>query len=130
MMSNKNPIIKFKFPIVIQIRWEMELSRQVSAIHDNPNVAKITQLLNRLGKGIWSYYWHFLSNFNNARKPLVKQAASGGLCHVSESAMHMATCRQHNTNFLEYAAWCKIYTPVYMDDLCIHSDKLLKVSLH
>ena len=26
--------------------------------------------LNRLGKGIWSYYWHFPSNLNNTRKLL------------------------------------------------------------
>ena len=41
------------------------------AVHNNPSVAK-TWTLNRLGKSIWSYYWHFLSNLNNTRKTLVK----------------------------------------------------------
>ena len=40
------------------------------AVHNNPSVAE-TWTLSRLGKSIWSYYWHFLSNLNNTRKPLV-----------------------------------------------------------
>ena len=41
----------------------------LAAVHNNPSVAK-TWTLNRLGKSIWSYYWHFLSNLNNTWKPL------------------------------------------------------------
>ena len=57
------------------------------AVHNNPSVAK-TWTLNRLGKSIWSYYWHFLSNLNNTRKPLVKPATGWGRRHVSA----MCTC--------------------------------------
>ena len=52
------------------------------AVHNNPSVAK-TWTLNRLGKSIWSYYWHFLSNLNNTRKTLVKPATGWGRRHVS-----------------------------------------------
>ena len=57
------------------------------AVHNNPSVAK-TWTLNRLGKSIWSYYWHFLSNLNNTRKPLVKPATGWGWRHFSA----MYTC--------------------------------------
>ena len=60
------------------------ISPQVS---NNPSVAK-TWTLNRLGKSIWSYYWHFLSNLNNTRKTLVKPATGWGRRHVSA----MYTC--------------------------------------
>ena len=61
----------------------------LAAVHNNPSVAK-TWTLNRLGKSIWSYYWHFLSNLNNTRKPwsLVKPATGWGRRHVSA----MYTC--------------------------------------
>ena len=57
------------------------------AVHNNPAVAK-TWTLDRLGKTIWSYYWHFLSNVKNTRKPLVKPATGWGRRHVSA----MYTC--------------------------------------
>ena len=57
------------------------------AVHNNPTVAK-TWMLNTLGKTIWSYYWHFLSNVKNTRKPLVKWATGWGRRHVSA----MYTC--------------------------------------
>ena len=81
------------------------------AVHNNPSVAK-TWTLNRLGKSIWSYYWHFLSNLNNTRKPLVKPATDWG--------------RQHEANFLEYTARCTILTAFCEDDLRTNLDKLLK----
>ena len=57
------------------------------AVHNNPTVAK-TWTLNRLGESIWSYYWHFVSNLKNIRKPLVKPATGWGRRHVSA----MYTC--------------------------------------
>ena len=61
------------------------------AVHNNPTVAK-TWTLNRLGKSIWSYYWHFLSNLKNTRKPLVKPATGWGRRHVSAMYGYMYTC--------------------------------------
>ena len=63
------------------------------AVHNNPSVAK-TWTLNRLGKSIWSYYWHFLSNLNNTRKTLVKPATGWGRRHVSA----MYTCHTGKPN--------------------------------
>ena len=89
------------------------------AVHNNPTVAK-TWTPNRLGKTIWSYYWHFLSNVKNTRKPLVKPATGWG------RRKHVASGRQHEANVLEYNARCTILTAFYEDEICTNLDKLLK----
>ena len=57
------------------------------AVHNNPTVAK-TWTLNRLGKSIWSYYWHFLSNLKNTWKPLVKPVTGWGGRHSFGDVLH------------------------------------------
>ena len=94
------------------------------AVHNNPSVAK-TWILNRLGKSIWSYYWHFLSNLNDTRKPLVKPATGWGRRHVSA----MYTCGVWQTarsKLLRIHSRCTILTAFCEDDLCTNLDKLLK----
>ena len=83
------------------------------AVHNNPSVAK-TWTLNRLGKSIWSYYWHFLSNLNNTRKTLVKPATGWGRRHVSV----MYTCGVWQT---ARSKLLRIHCALYAfceDDLC------------
>ena len=93
------------------------------AVHNNPTVAK-TWTLNRLGKTIWNYYWHFLSNVKNIRKPLVKPATGWGRRHVSA----MYTCGMWQTVRSKLLRiHCALYnlTAFYEDDLCTNLDKLL-----
>ena len=113
-----------EFLIVIQVRLEMHICNLAAgfcAVHNNPSVAK-TWTLNRLGKSIWSYYWHFLSNLNNTRKTLVKPATGWGRRHVSA----MYTCGVWQT---ARSKLLRIHCALYAfceDDLCTNLDKLLK----
>ena len=128
--AGKSSLLLSSFLSWFKLDGTCNLAAYFCAVYNNPTVAKKKKSWspNRLGKGIWSYYWHFPSNLNNARKSLVKPATSWGRRLIS--AMHIASCRQHKANFLEYTAWCTINsTPVYEDDLCIPLEELLQGKL-